>query len=154
MKVLFLDVDGVLNFDGTTTRFHGKIGLDEWNMEIFRKMMAKLPDVKIVLSSTWRRYEKSLNYLWENLDDLRERWIDSTPILPRYKEPVGDPPRAMPNRRSDEIMAYLNEHPEVTKFAIVDDMGIGDGLSCRQVQTHNDTGITEADAKALINLLS
>lgn len=55
MKVIFLDIDGVLNWVGTEERHMGFIGLDPTRITQFNKITAAHPDAKIVISSTWRR---------------------------------------------------------------------------------------------------
>lgn len=55
MKVIFLDIDGVLNWIGTEDRLNGFIGLDPVLIERFNRIIDAHPDVKIVISSTWRK---------------------------------------------------------------------------------------------------
>ena len=66
-------------------------------------------DCVIVLSSTWR--------LWPNTRKLVKRlginFIDVTPRL--------DTINIRGNERGEEIADWLDRHPEVTRFAILDD---------------------------------
>lgn len=54
LKVIFLDIDGVLNWAGTEDRINGFVGLDPSRIERFNKLIDAHPDAKIVISSTWR----------------------------------------------------------------------------------------------------
>lgn len=54
MKVLFLDIDGVLNRDGTRERIGGYVGLDKKLVDKLLGWLASHPEVQLVLSSTWR----------------------------------------------------------------------------------------------------
>ena len=56
MKILFLDVDGVLNIQGTTYNSHGydAIGNDPIKPHLMRRLetvLERVPDLKIVISS-------------------------------------------------------------------------------------------------------
>jgi hypothetical protein len=57
-----------------------------------------------------------------------------------------------PDERGRQIKAWLAEHPEVTRYAVVDDMALGfEGMPV--VRTDGARGLTDADADALIALL-
>ena len=57
MKVIFLDIDGVLNcigsFNRTKTRFNGFVGMDPTLVARFNSLVEKT-GARVVLSSTWR----------------------------------------------------------------------------------------------------
>ena len=130
MKVLFLDIDGVLNssqhFKRTVELRNktSKRGLDfrdsEWLTNIdqtcinhLKHLMNKVPDLHIVISSTWRK-SHPLELFKKNLSEMLkvspDRILDVTPSLGKNGEV-----------RGDEIQDWLNRHPSVTRFAIVDD---------------------------------
>ncbi len=104
-KVLFLDVDGVLNCARTTARYNQFIGIDPY-MALLVNRICEATGAQIVLSSTWR--------LQKNLRDEVNSVIFPTPIdvTPDHND--------MTNRGS-EIQAWLDQHPEVTRYAILDD---------------------------------
>jgi hypothetical protein len=54
-KIIFLDVDGVLNWNGTEDIIDGFTGLDPALIANFNKIIEAHPDAKIVVSSTWRK---------------------------------------------------------------------------------------------------
>jgi hypothetical protein len=59
VKVLFLDIDGVLNNESTKERvgvgiFAGMVGLDARLVKLFLDWHANHPEIQVVLSSTWR----------------------------------------------------------------------------------------------------
>jgi hypothetical protein len=105
MKVLFLDVDGVLNNSHTKERVHGFTGVDA---AMAKKLTDWLEgkDIKIVLSSTWRLHPE----MHQALHDVGIFWIDITPDLQGWRS------------RWYEIKSWLEKHPEVTSYAILDDM--------------------------------
>lgn len=79
-KVLFLDIDGVLNTMETEERFKGVLGIDRKLLGLFRQ----IDKTTVVLSSTWRLHPAHLQKVM-SLVDIH----DCTPVLndsPRHKE--------------------------------------------------------------------
>ena len=76
MKLIFLDVDGVLNCDSTQNRVQGFIGVDPEKVKLLKKIV-EATDGEIVLTSTWKmdfyedapHYPKIKNYLVKKLKD-------------------------------------------------------------------------------------
>jgi HAD domain in Swiss Army Knife RNA repair proteins len=127
MKVIFLDIDGVLNKEGTKERIevecpdgslaNGAIGIDAKLRDLLLGWLATHPEVKIVLSSTWR-------YLSETRAELEKNgifWIAETPSPSQLKGLY----RA--GIRGEEIQDVLDTFEETDKgieaYAILDDMG-------------------------------
>lgn len=133
MKVLFLDIDGVLNSRRSCAAFGGyphsfskeDMGrFDHVAINLVRRICEET-GCSIVLSSSWRLS----NTAHEAANALDLSIIDSTPVLNRA--------------RGFEINAWLARHPEVTKYAIVD--GIDAMLGGQQynfVQTDEECGLT------------
>ena len=123
MVVIFLDFDGVITSaesiaEAFRRRRAGEIPNKDWNKyqidpelaNNVRKLQEHL-GAKIVISSTWRK-------------------LDTLPVLREYlKERGGIDPESViditPNRndgsRGREIKDWLDAHPEVTSFKILDD---------------------------------
>ena len=119
MKVIFLDIDGVLVTrnsvkyqyqyfpDDTSVRF------DDGAVNNLNKLI-RLTKAKIVISSTWR--------LFHSLEDLRNIFkkqgivgtIISTTSIDKAPVEIDIP-------RGQKITAWLVEHPEVEKYVIIDD---------------------------------
>ena len=115
MKVIFLDIDGVLNVIGQ--------GHDEFGQIFHQHFIDNLKRIvdetgaKIVISSSWRHsgLQKMLD-MWE-FRNLPGEVIGVTPDLYRFLDFEGE--RTMV--RGDEIQAVLNIHPEITHYVILDD---------------------------------
>lgn len=131
MRVLFLDIDGVLN------SARSAVGLGGYPMELSQRglfdqvaiglirRMCQAGGISICLSSVWRLY----NTPQEVADGLELPVIDRTPKL------VGP--------RGREIAHWLSEHPEVTEYAIVDDdADMLEEQRPRFVKTHGWEGLT------------
>lgn len=111
MKVVFLDIDGVLNSHRTciafggiphTTARNGRATLDEVAIRLIGGIVRAAGAV-VVLSSTWRKHADWLDY-GPALD---------LPIIDRTPQGLGP--------RGREIADWLDDHPEVEQFAIIDD---------------------------------
>ena len=118
MKVIFLDIDGVLNYRGSDF-------IDARCLNNLRHIVNET-GAKIVIISTWRvcmdetYYKKYVSKPNKELDRYREiltttfsgniRWFDITSDLNE--------------RRSDEIKLWLNNHPEFTNFVVIDDFNV------------------------------
>lgn len=99
-KVVFLDIDGVLCLDGSN--------LDAHRLANLKKILTEGTD--IVLSSTWRLYPKFVKQIHDTFDLVGIKHpIDHTPDL---------------NNRGVEILEWLDNHPEVTHWVILDDFNI------------------------------
>lgn len=106
MNVIFLDFNGILDtYDNLDV-------IDQSNLMRLKKL-ADMFDAKIVISSSLKnsyyytgRYGKLLQDL---INTLLENGIDVIGITPKAES------------REMEIKMYLEEHPEIDKFCILDD---------------------------------
>ena len=128
MKVIFLDIDGVLNHDNTRDRIGGFLGLNPGMIKRFNRIIEACPDVKIVISSTWRySYTHGVYTNFEELVQLlKARGVQGDIIghtpFPETPAPSGWITLGSSWRtRGEEIRMYLKEHPEVEHFLILDD---------------------------------
>lgn len=110
MKVIFLDIDGVLN----SAKYFDRIknleitGIEEQidikKVELLKKAVDET-GAKVVLSSSWRYTRKAQDL--KNLLLKYNIYADSTPF--------------MQNIRGLEIKKWLSEHQDVEKYVILDD---------------------------------
>lgn len=145
MKVLFLDIDGVLNsehwFVNRTERGGLYTQVDPIAVAILSRVI-KETGCSIVVSSTWRRVYWDVIVPVLNHAGLKYSgsW-NRTPILNK--------------ERGYEIEQWLSEHPEIISYAIVDDDNdmLPDQLS-RYVQTDWKIGLDDTAANKLIEILN
>ena len=154
MKVLFLDVDGVLNCveDWIEEDVLGH-PFNKGCNQINRTKLALLQRVvnetgcKIVLSSTWRKFFE-LPVFHAMLKD--RGFVSEADVF------IGKTPEKFSNSvRGVEIRMWLENHPEVTTYAIVDDDN--DMLEVQTpyfVRTDNSRGMSYKDAVAIIAILN
>ena len=118
MNLIFLDIDGVLNSVDSAVAYHNWLPkgtraqmedrLDPVAVGLLRRLCIEA-DAKIVVSSTWRMGRTGENFIeifrrhgWDDFP-----YLDKTPV--RHTE------------RGYEIQEWLDAHPEVTNYVILDD---------------------------------
>ena len=135
-KIIFLDVDGVINCQYTTQRHGSYIGIDPY-MALLVDRIVQATGAKIVLSSTWRLSEKDREIVKKFVD-----FIDITPDISDYQ-------------RWDEVKAWLKDHPEVNRYAIIDDNWYNFPEDAEFVfKTQYIEGLTQGIADAVISYLN
>lgn len=150
MKVLFLDIDGVVNKQENfnPSKKPGPYPLDVYCAFLVGRIQLQT-GCEVVLSSSWRNHPEGV----ENVSERVVRLLDKTPDIYNDK-PVFARGREWPHSiRGDEVNAWLSEHPEVTKYAILDDDG--DFYDDQPLfQTTFKEGLTDEIAEAVIEHLN
>lgn len=150
MKVIFLDVDGVLNCRTTRQRNPaGFVGVEPEKCQILRRILRET-GAHIVLSSTWRKMPSLLPHLWKNIGEhYTRRVVGQTPVMEKPTEGglLHAPERGV------EIQAWLDQNL-VDQFVIIDDDADMAHLLPHLVQTDNRLGLTEVEAKEIIRRLN
>jgi hypothetical protein len=156
MKVIFWDIDGVLNTPQTWGAW-SRLG---WPESIEPELAARARQLhldtgaKAVLCSTWRLNHKVMGGLslagYEGtVDCLKQRgWPDAAKYF------IGATPYLKGCQRGQEISLWLARHPKVDVFAIVDDATDMLGVAHRHVQTNFTLGVTDEDCAAVKALLA
>lgn len=145
-RILFLDVDGVLNRCGKSNQ-----GLEADKCDLLADLCRR-SGCKVVVSSTWRRYP----HLMEDrlLPMFRSRGIECVGQTPMLERPNPGGHVVVAAARHEEITAWLAEHPEVTQYAIVDDDRDADDGTGRYVRTDSYEGMTESHAAKIERILT
>lgn len=148
MKIIFLDIDGVL----ATPKSGWNI--DSEKVELLGKIL-EATNANIVLSSSWRG--TNLSDTLKRFCDFKykDRMIGITPDLSMLPESLNDYEFSMPYKGL-EIDAYLNSHPwQYGNYVIIDDFT--DILYDQKNNfVHTDTykGLTEADVEKAMEILN
>lgn len=150
MKILFLDVDGVLNNYDTTDRviiddyksFY--IGIDDSKVKLLNEIIEKT-DAYIVLSSTWRLYDEHYYYLCV-------KFFKINPNLPQRI--IGQTKYLLLGTRYDEIKAWIDKY-YISEFVVLDDQfrGVLCQFGDRFVQCNEIDGLMPDDVKKCVELL-
>ena len=116
MKVIFLDVDGVLNSQKFAEKYYEEEGVNIFREDILNrsaiaclKRIVSATGAIIVLSSTWRHIALARQALVSQLDDFGLSIHSDTPHAG--------------GRRGADISAWFARHPEieVESYVILDD---------------------------------
>lgn len=124
MKIIMLDIDGVLNFHGTEDKICGYIGLCPERISRLNRITDAHPDAKIVVSSTWR---KGMPGKYESMDKdphalpklLKERGVKAE-VIDHTRIRMGHYPRGDEIREWIEGWQEKNPGAELT-YVILDD---------------------------------
>jgi hypothetical protein len=150
MKIIFLDIDGVINPWRAEKDSSGRFG--QKALENFKLILEAVPEAFIVISSTWRYHytPSKIKEFFHEAGINPDRILDITPDL-RYDEGMI---RHYPGR-NEEIEAWLNQHPGVGKFAIIDDVDIEEieGLEEHFFQTEFERGLTHDQSLKIVDHL-
>lgn len=107
-KILFLDIDGVVN-SRATTNFRQLYPIDQYMAFMVGKIQLDT-GCDVVLSSSWRNHPDGVVAVEKQIVKI----IDVTPNL-------GGGLSVEDCGRGKEVQAWLDQHQEVTKHAILDD---------------------------------
>jgi hypothetical protein len=153
MRVVFLDIDGVMNsveFLGQmiATGTYQRNSLDRSAVAVLNKIV-EATGAGFVITSTWRK-SRSLDLLRTIFREhgFTGQVIDTTPDLSQL------PRGAERLVRGDEILVWLELHPEADEFVIIDDDADMGELIDSLVQVDKAHGLTEAYLDPILHQLT
>lgn len=138
MKIIFLDFDGVL------APYGGRYEAGKFSkgpVENLNKILKACPEVKIVVSSSWRRHGEK--YV---IDMIERNGIIAGKV-------IGITTEEKPKGRENHIEAYLEHHKDIEKFVIIDDEHM-EVLKANWIKTNKYIGLTESESKKAIEILN
>lgn len=176
-KIIFLDIDGVIQHPYATKRFtvdrkslidqlskeyqvdyHQYNEFDvasvyyDWNQEaisVIHNIIAKT-NAYIVISSNWRNPllpNKMKDLL--KIHSLDKYYLGDTPQITNilnYQDKL-----TLYQSRVIEILTYLEEHPDITNYVVIDDLDLSQSLENHFVKTNNL--ITREEGNTCIKIL-
>lgn len=153
MKVIFLDIDGVLNTEKRLLNNNGELYVEKDKIELLKEIIDKTK-AKVVLSSTWRVLAQSKDSKeypkYEAFEiELEKHGIaifGYTPVFLDYR-PLEI--KMWLESQSDQEICFVSLDDDFEKKDY-DKYGIGDCL----IKTDFSTGMTEAHAKRAVELLN
>ena len=154
-KVIFLDVDGVLNSATTITKVHGCTGIDDVLVDRLKKIVYAT-GAKIYLVSDWKDdwyKEQDKKYLQNDFANH----LDKTFLL--HGLTVTDKvisANYCDYERGKLVKEFLSEN-KVDKYVILDDITFDyrdEGFDANFVHTYSRYGLTEENVLKAIEILS
>lgn len=135
MKVLFIDIDGVVNCATTRQRHRGFIGIDPHMAFLVGKIKLDT-DCEVVLSSSWRHFD-------DGKEEVERQVCKLYDVTPEHTSGF----------RGNEIAMWLDAHPNVSRYAILDDDT--DFIPDQKLfKTEWSTGITKEIAEVVTKYLN
>lgn len=155
MKVIFLDVDGVLNYRGCKEMFNGLYGVDEDRLDKLAEI-AHSTSAAIVLTSTWKQ-------LWDNqpvnstsLDPMALYLVNK--LKSRGLRLTDRTEEKDPHQRGHGIKAWLRKVPNIESWVVLDDEVFPDYKECeitkRFIHTSFEHGLTDKHVEKAIKILN
>ena len=165
-RVIFLDIDGVLNSNFWNDSHQREISagrlVDAEKVKLLG-MLVKRTNAKIVLHSGWKYwFDQDLRPLRpesENLQMLFEK--EEVLIADRTPDHTTEEIRRSKKFslvKADEILAWLAEHKDVDNWIVIDDLDLHNAeIEMHQIKTDPGIGLTVDDVckaeKMLLNLI-
>lgn len=150
-RIIFLDIDGVCNSHQhfLMTEYISETGIERmnndtclhnlWNLKFILK---NVPDLKIVISSTWREV-----YSFESIKSWLKFWGISKNRV------IGKTPVIRHGDRAEEIKTWINENKVKGTWLVLDDHPVfqeSDPVYKNFYQTDNRVGLTYVDSIKII----
>lgn len=150
MKIIFLDIDGVLNGNLFVPK-DDKFGvlIDNTRLDLIKQII-DATDAKIVLSSSWKEH-------WGKADTECD---DTGRVINRIFAEKGlsifDKTTKYHNDRKQEIVGWLQVHPDVSDFVVIDDGFFEEGILKNHFVLTSKLrfGIDENDVNKAISILN
>lgn len=135
MKVIFLDIDGVLN-----TNSDREISNDK--LKLLSELVSKT-GAEIVLSSSWRNWRNhpKTNTPGSFITNWKNKFLDNNLSITLTTEPEGP--------KNLSIEKFIIQH-DVKCFVVLDDQNVFDK---NLVQTDAEQGLTQSDCQRAAHLL-
>lgn len=168
MKIIFLDIDGVLNnentfinnrnvYEATGTRLPD---LEEKKIELLKKIV-EATNAEIVLSSTWRYHWKK-EFIGDKNQGFLGKWLDE--MFQKVGLTIFDKTPSINDDRGLEISTWLSNRNDVTNWIVIDDEIFSDfekhGILPRLIKTDfynkngKEGGLLEEHVEKAISLLN
>ena len=160
MKIIFLDIDGVLNCSTSKSFCHDDLygiitGIDSDKVKRLAKIV-EITGAEIILSSDWK---DGWNKYYTGRRPSHVKYLDNH-LYKKGKLTIKD---KTPNTskgswfRGNEILTYLRSHQDVENYVILDDTFFED-FSIKEISEHlvltdHKVGLTDSDVEKAVKIL-
>ena len=160
IKLIFLDIDGVLNCDTTLERCGPYIGVEQEKVKLLKELV-KQTGAFIVLISTWKYYWYRNPKLKPKQDDLAN-YLDESfrkqglRISAKTKD-IGDPFDRSLGIKELRLRLSLKNNISTRRYIILDDHEFDykeRGMADKLIKTNEETGLQIEHIKKAIELLN
>ena len=162
MKIIFLDIDGVLNCNFWNDNHQQEISegilIEEEKVKLLSEIM-NISGAQIVLHSGWRFWfdqdRNPTKFESEKLIELFDKYnLSIASMTPDFTTEEIRATRKFSLVKAKEILAWLEEHPEVEQWIVIEDLDLHEERVARhQIRTNPASGLTRADVDLAICML-
>lgn len=162
MKVIFLDIDGVINSSFWVESHQQEISdgtlIDIEKIELLAKIVNNT-GASLVMHSGWRFwFDSNMQPIRKEAQNLIDLLLDSGlsiyAMTPDLTTEEIKKTKMFSKVKASEIFLWLKQNPKVDKWIVLDDIDLNnDELATRQVRTNGEIGLTEEDVDRAIEML-
>lgn len=161
-KVVFLDIDGVLNSNFWNENHQREISdgtlIDESKIKLLCKLIEKT-EAEIILHSGWKYwFDSNLKPLRKETENLRilfeKEGLAIAGVTPDHATEEIRKTKKFSLVKADEILAWLKQHEEIDRWVVLDDLDLHNAeIAKHQVKTDQTVGLTIEDVKEAERIL-
>ena len=161
-KVIFLDIDGVLNSNFWNDSHQVEISdgklIDSEKVKLLAKLI-EATEAEIILHSGWRFWfdekVKPLRYEASYLESvLVTHGLRISGITPDLSDDEIKRTKKFSKVKASEILLWLKDNPQVDSWLVLDDLDLhNEVIAKHQIMTDSSEGITEEDVAKAISIL-
>ena len=158
MKVIFLDIDGVLN-SRTLVEKNANEKIDINAVKLLKKLIDQ--SGAVVVMSSGRRLWFDENMTTDDIeaqymyDVLFQYGINIYSKTPDFSTDKIRTRRTFGDVKAKEIIAWLEKHCDVDKYVILDDLDLkNDQINANLIRIDGEFGISEEDVKRATDILN
>lgn len=157
LKVVFLDVDGVLNYAGCREKFGHLLGVEDECVKRLQKIVfSQEPHAQIVLTSSWKTLWNNQPVSSNEIDPMAKYLVDK---LHKFGMHIADRTEEKnPMQRGMGIQGWLRKVHDVEGWVVLDDEVFYDyeerGIIPHLVKTSFSIGITDSHVDEAIRILN
>jgi len=158
MKVIFLDIDGVLNSQ-TLVEKNANEKIDINAVKLLKKLIDQ--SGAVVVMSSGRRLWFDENMTTDDIeaqymyDVLFQYGINIYSKTPDFSTDKIRTRRTFGDVKAKEIIAWLEKHCDVDKYVILDDLDLkNDQINANLIRIDGEFGISEEDVKRATDILN
>ena len=161
-KVIFLDIDGVLNSNFWNDNHQREISdgtlIDESKIKLLGELIRNT-SAEIILHSGWKYwFDSNLEPLCKEAENLRNM-LNKEGILVGGVTPDHSTEEIRKSKKfslvkADEILDWLEQHIDVYKWIVIDDLNLhNEEVAIHQVKTDQSIGLTLEDVRKAEKML-
>lgn len=161
-KIVFLDIDGVLNSNFWNKNHQREISvgtlIDESKIKLLCKLI-KDTDAQIILHSGWKYWFdsdlKPLRKEAENLQALLEKeGLTIAGVTPNHATEENKKSKKFSLVKAGEILAWLEQYSDVDAWVVLDDLDLHNAeVAWHQIKPDQNIGLTSEDVEQAERML-